>query len=110
VRDHHPRNFLEKDVYEYMRKKGCKKLGLRYREEPDFPIGEIRKPSKPEDKLMDYVKEKILKSITEVHEKCEAECDKRWTFEDKVCPHTLYIISYKSLRENICVQLNDRVR
>jgi len=85
VRDHHPRDFLEKDAYEYFRKKGCRKLGLKYKEEPEkVVLGDLRKPQKPEDKLMDYVKEKVLKKIDAVHEKCEAECEKRWVFEDKV--------------------------
>lgn len=84
VRDHHPRDFLEKEEYEYLRKKGCRKLGFKYKEEPDYEPGEIRKPSKPEDKLMDYSKQKILNKLTKVHVKCEEEAEKRWVYEDRV--------------------------
>lgn len=84
VRDHHPRDFLEYEEYESMRKKGCKKLGYRYKPEPEVEAGEIRKTLKPEDKLMDYTKSKILKQITSMHVKCEEAVNKRWVFEDKV--------------------------
>lgn len=33
---------------------------------------------------MDYVKQKILKKIKKIHEKCEVEAEKRWVFEDRV--------------------------
>lgn len=84
IRDHHPRDFLEKDEYEHLRKKGCKKLGLKYKEEPEYEPGEIRKPSKPEDKLMYYVKENIIKKMTKVHTKCEEQVEKRWVYEYRV--------------------------
>lgn len=75
---------MEKEEYEHLRKKGCKKLALKYKEEPEYVLIEIRKPSKPEDKLMDYVKSKILEKMTVLHAKCEVECDKRWVYEDRV--------------------------
>lgn len=84
VRDHHPRLFLEYDEYESMRKKGCKKLGFRYKPEPEVEPGEIRKTSKPEDKLMDYTKTKVMKQLTAMHAKCEEAVNKRWIFEDKI--------------------------
>ncbi|CAL8100667.1 unnamed protein product [Orchesella dallaii] len=84
VRDHHPRDFLNYDEYETMRKKGCKKLGFRYKPEPEVEPGEIRKTSKPEDKLMDYTKTKITKQLNTLHSKCEEQVNKRWVFEDKI--------------------------
>ncbi|ODM95808.1 Pre-mRNA-processing factor 39 [Orchesella cincta] len=84
VRDHHPRDFLNYDEYETMRKKGCKKLGFRYKPEPDIELGELRKTSKPEDKLMDYTKTKVTKQLGNFHEKCEEQVNKRWGFEDKI--------------------------
>jgi hypothetical protein len=72
------------DEYERHRKKGCKELKFRYKPEPEIESGEIRKTSKPEDKLMDYVKRRVLEKSTAIHAKTEQETDKRWEFEDKV--------------------------
>ncbi|CAG7718479.1 unnamed protein product [Allacma fusca] len=84
IRDHHPRDYLGKDEYEMFRKKGCKALKYRYKEEPEYEPGEIIKTSKPEDKLMDYLKEKIVSKLEKRKKLNEAETDKRWLFEDKI--------------------------
>lgn len=84
IRDHHPRDFLSKIEYERMRKRGCKFLKLKYKEEPELEPGEIRKTSKPEDKLMAHVKEVLLEKLELQHAITEKEVDKRWDFEDKV--------------------------
>ena len=89
VRDHHPRSCRLYDEYERHRKKGCKALKFRYKPEPEIETGEIRKTSKPEDSLMDFVKEKILEKTSAIHKKTEQETDKRWDFEDKVCESDL---------------------
>ena len=75
---------MEKTEYELLRKKGCKALGCRYKEEPEVEPGEIIKPSKPEDKLMAYVKDKVLKKLEKTFRANEKETDKRWIFEDRV--------------------------
>ena len=91
VRDHHPRDFLFNPEYEQLRKKGCKVLKFRYREEPEIEPGEIVKTSKPEDKLMAHVKEKILIKLEKTHKKTVEEADKRWDYEDRVS-HSIVVL------------------
>ena len=84
VRNHHPRDILEYEEYEDLRKVTCEELELTYRPDPVIEPVKPRTVVQPEDKLKAGMKERIVASVVAVHEKCEEEVDKRFRFEDKI--------------------------
>lgn len=108
MRDHHPRDLLDKEEYENLRKKGCTKFRYQYKEEREIEAGEIIKPSKPEDKLMTYVKEKILRKLQKLWEISEKETNKRWDFEDKVHSNIVdFVFKRFGIFITFCVQFTN---
>ena len=84
VRDHHPRDILDYDQYEELRRVTCDELGLIYRPDPISDAGQKRDVQFPEDRLKAGMKERIVASVVASHERCEAEVEKRLRFEDKI--------------------------
>ena len=87
VRDHHPRDILDYESYDMLRKVTCVELKLKYRPDPIMtqdPTKSKREVFFPEDKLKAGLKERIVASLVNDHEKCEAEVEKRAKFEDKI--------------------------
>ena len=83
VRDHHPRDILEYDEYEELRKATCEELELTYRPDPILDSGQ-REVVQPEDKLKAGMKERIVAALVANHERCEEQVEERKRFEDKI--------------------------
>ena len=84
MRDHHPRDILDYDEYDELRRVTCDELGLKYRPDPISNPEQKRDVQFPEDKLKAGMKERIIATVVASHEKCEAEVEKRLKFEDKI--------------------------
>ncbi len=84
IRDHHPRDILEYEDYDNLRKITCKELNLTYRPDPVIQPSHERAVVMPEDKLKAGMKERIVASAVADHERCEEEVDKRFRFEEKI--------------------------
>ena len=75
VRDHHPRDILQYQDYEALRKLTCRELGLTYRPDPISDPAETRKVELPEDKLKAGMKERLVASMVIIHEATEKKVD-----------------------------------
>jgi pre-mRNA-processing factor 39 len=84
VRDHHPRDILEYDQYEELRRVTCEELGLTYRPDPAVQPDLKRDVLFPEDRLKAGMKERIVATVVASHEKCESEVEKRLKYEEKI--------------------------
>ena len=84
VRDHHPRDIMEYETYDKLRRITCKELGLTYRPDPIVEPHTVREVFLPEDKLKAGMKERIVASCVNNHEKCESQVEARIKFEDKI--------------------------
>ncbi len=100
IRDHHPRDILEYEDYEELRKVTCKELGLTYRPDPFIQPVQKREVVMPEDKLKAGMKERIVASVVADHENCEQEVDKRFRFEEKIKRNYFHVkpLDLKQLR------------
>merc|ERR1719193_2152182 len=83
VRDHHPRDILQYQDYEGLRRLTCKELGLKYRPDPVIDPKK-RKVELPEDKLKAGMKERLVASLVSTHEATEARVDQIYRFEEKL--------------------------
>merc|ERR1719206_1082284 len=83
VRDHHPRDILQYQDYEGLRRLTCKELGLKYRPDPVIDPKK-RKVELPEDKLKAGMKERLVASLVASHEATEARVDQIYRFEEKL--------------------------
>ena len=83
VRDHHPRDILQYQDYEGLRRLTCKELGLKYRPDPVIDPKK-RKVELPEDKLKAGMKERLVASLVATHEATEARVDQIYRFEEKL--------------------------
>ena len=84
VRDHHPRDILQYQDYESLRKLTCRELGLTYRPDPITNPGETRKVELPEDKLKAGMKERLVASMVAIHDETEKKIDEIYRFEEKL--------------------------
>ena len=84
VRDHHPRDILQYQDYESLRKLTCRELGLTYRPDPITNHGETRKVELPEDKLKAGMKERLVASMVAIHDETEKKIDEIYRFEEKL--------------------------
>merc|ERR1719341_1930694 len=84
VRDHHPRDILQYDDYESLRKLTCRELQLTYRPDPIVEGSAERKVELPEDKLKAGMKERLVASLVHSHEATENRVDEIYMFEEKL--------------------------
>lgn len=84
VRDHHPRDILEYEEYDTLRRLTCKELQLTYRPDPVMFPDLPRKVELPEDKLKAGMKERMVASLVTTHEAAETKVDKIYMFEEKL--------------------------
>ncbi len=84
VRDHHPRDILDYENYDKLRKITCQELGLTYRPDPVIEPSSVREVVLPEDKLKAGMKERIVASLVLDHEATEEAVDQRLRFEEKI--------------------------
>ena len=99
IRDHHPRDILDYDEYEELRKFTCAELELPYAPDPVTDPGQApRAVVQPEDKLKVGMKERIVASVVGAHERCEDEVDKRYRFEEKI-KRTYYHVKPLDLKQ-----------
>jgi hypothetical protein len=99
IRDHHPRDILDYDEYEELRKVTCRELEIPYKPDPITDVGQApRQVVQPEDKLKVGMKERIVASVVADHEKCEDEVDKRYRFEEKI-KRTYYHVKPLDLKQ-----------
>ena len=97
VRDHHPRDVLEYEAYEDLRKVTCSELGLTYRPDPIKGEHKTREVVQPEDKLKAGMKERIVASVVAAHERVEEAVDKRLKYEDRSGHQRSFIVFFSSL-------------
>ena len=93
VRDHHPRDILQYSDYEGLRKMSCRELGLTYRPDPIIRReDENRKVELPEDKLKAGMKERLIASMVEIHERNEMAVDEIYRYELRLnfMTHSVY--------------------
>lgn len=81
IRDNHPRDILEYESYEELRKLTCQELDLKYRPDPVMAGSKKREVVQPEDKLKAGMKERIVASVVEDHERCGKLVEKRYKLE-----------------------------
>merc|ERR1719361_2493321 len=84
VRDHHPRDILQYQDYEALRRLTCRELGLTYRPDPISDPAETRKVELPEDKLKAGMKERLVASMVILHEATEKKVDEIYKYEEKL--------------------------
>lgn len=84
VRDHHPRDILQYEDYESLRKLTCRELQLTYRPDPIVEPATERKVELPEDKLKAGMKERLVASLVNSHEATENRVDEIYMFEEKL--------------------------
>ena len=75
---------MDYESYDKLRKITCSELGLTYRPDPIIEPHTVREVFLPEDKLKAGMKERIVASLVNEHEKCENLVEKRLKFEDKI--------------------------
>ena len=75
VRDHHPRDVLDYEEYDSLRRLTCRELQLTYRPDPVIFPDTPRKVELPEDKLKAGMKERLVASLVATHETAEARVD-----------------------------------
>ena len=75
---------MDYENYDRLRKVACAELGLTYRPDPIIEPHTVREVFLPEDKLKAGMKERIVASLVNQHEKCESLVEKRLKFEDKI--------------------------
>ena len=78
------RDILDYESYDRLRKVTCAELGLTYRPDPIIEPSSVREVFLPEDKLKAGMKERIVASLVNTHEKCESLVEARLKFEDKI--------------------------
>ncbi|XP_037071446.1 pre-mRNA-processing factor 39-like [Pollicipes pollicipes] len=93
VRDHHPRDILEREEYVALRRACCLELGVTYREESASPLADPAKIRQPEVKLVSAIKEKLVASLVAIHEKTEKKAEKRWKLEEKIKRPYFHVIA-----------------
>ena len=74
---------MEYEAYEDLRKVTCSELGLTYRPDPIKGEHKTREVVQPEDKLKAGMKERIVASVVQAHERVEEAVDKRLKYEDR---------------------------
>ena len=84
MRDHHPRDILEYEEYDTLRRLTCKELQLTYRPDPVMFPDHPRKVELPEDKLKAGMKERLVVSLVTTHEATEGRVDEIYRFEEKL--------------------------
>ncbi len=84
VRDHHPRDILDYEEYEELRRVTCRELDLTYRPDPAIEPVQAREVVLPEDKMKAGMKERIVASVVAEHERTEQKVDAICKFEEKI--------------------------
>ncbi|XP_023326591.1 uncharacterized protein LOC111700016 [Eurytemora carolleeae] len=100
VRDHHPRDILQYEDYESLRKLTCRELQLTYRPDPVVQPEQERKVELPEDKLKAGMKERLVASLVVAHETTEARVDEMYMFEEKLKRNYFHVkpLDHKQLK------------